>query len=97
METTVTARGVGNVPESIGTRRILQRPTAQGIRVTIGILSTVAALRRIGILPGPFAVREYVRVQSVLQVAILFLLDVLCFQVFVGDGVQQSGAIDADG
>ena len=97
MEAAVAARGVGDVPEGIGTRRVLQGATAQGVGIAVGILRTVATLSGVGILPRPVAVGEDVWVQAIGQVAVLLLLGVLGFEVLVADGIEQARAIDADG
>ena len=97
METAVAAGGVGDIPEGVGSGGILQRATAQGIGVAVGVFGAVAALGCIGILSHPFPVGKDVGVESVLQEPVFLLLGVFGFEILIGDGIQQSCAVNADG
>ncbi|CCZ71390.1 unknown [Bacteroides sp. CAG:702] len=97
MEAAVATCSVGDVPESVGSGCILQRTTAQSIRIPIRILRPVTSLCRIGILPRPVSVGKDVGVQPVLQITVFFFLHVLRFQVFIRNGIQQARTVNADG
>ena len=96
MEAAVATCSIGDVPESVGSSGVLQRTAAQGVGVTQRVKCTVSSLCRVGILFYPFAVLEDGFVQSVLQITVFFFLRVLRFQVFIGNGIQQAGTVNAD-
>ena len=96
MEAAVATCSIGDVPESVGSSGVLQRTAAQGVGVTQRVKCTVSSLCRVGILFYPFAVLEDGFVQSVFQIAVFFLFGVFGFQVFIGNGIQQAGAVNAD-
>ena len=85
--TAVRAGHVGDVPDGIGTRRILQRAATQGI----GIAQRMGG-RPIGL--DPLAVPED---RGIERHAVLLLANVLGFQVAVRNGIQQARTVDADG
>ena len=99
----VAASYIGDVPHGIGSCCILQRSAAQGIRKSERMeLSFVGKVRidicnlGVAVLLYPFSVFEKSLVQAVLHVTILLFLSILCFQIFVADGIQQAGTVNAD-
>ena len=89
----VRTRHVGDVPDGIGTSTVEHGTTAQGIGVAAHILRAIAlqrvavvALPRIGSLIPHGGVERDVRRLGL----------PLCRDVFVGNGIEQARAIDAD-
>ena len=92
MVTTVRARHIGDVPDSVGSRRIHDRTTSQSVRKTLRTpLRVVLVVTRL--LESTV---EECRIKSVLQLAVSSFLLVLCNNIRVSDGIQKACAIHAD-
>ena len=97
VEAAVAAGSVGDVPEGIGASTVLQGSAAHGIGVAAHVGSAVATLRGVLVEVLPLSILKVGRIESVGHIAILLLLGPLGDDVLVGDGIEQSGAVDADG
>ena len=85
-------RHIGDVPDGVGTGGILQRTTREGVGVLLGMGGVAIITRRGEVGAGPHGGIEAVRHKTV----IVFLL-ILCSQRVIWDGIDQAGAVDADG
>ena len=93
----VGARNIGDVPECVAARRVLQRTAAQGIGKTERVLFARSPVLGsvVGILLDPLSTLEESRVHR--AKSILFLLGPFGLEVGIVDGIQQARAVDADG
>lgn len=94
MVATVGAGYVGYVPDGIGSGGILERSARECVGETAGVGGAVA-LEAIGVLGGPVAVGKESGIE--LEVSVGFLLAVLGEEIGVVDGIEETGAVYADG
>ena len=98
---TVRTCHIGDVPDGVGTGGVEDRTARQGIGIAAHVLRAVALQRvRVVALPG---VRRLVPHGGVQGVGLADTVEVLALRlplggdVLVGDGVGETGAVDADG
>ena len=87
-----TVSHVGDVPDGIGARGVLQGTTRKGIGVFLGMCGVAIQARR-----SPVATSPHSGVDAVLHIVVVIFLLILCLQRVIGDGIDEAGAIDADG
>ena len=85
---TVAARHIGDVPDGVRTRAVLQRTTGAGVSETLRMVGFAVQSRG-----GPIVTRPHRRVQF--RTRIVFTL-ILSLQRVVRNSIQQTRTIDAD-